>query len=42
MNNIEADIINKEDQARCVEEALEIRKEEENEQVIKMIKEEEL
>lgn len=42
MNKIEEDIVNKEDQARCVEEALEIRKEIENEEVIKMIKEEEL
>lgn len=42
MNKIEEEITTKEDQAKCVEEALEIRKQEENEQVIKMIKEEEL
>lgn len=42
MNKIEEEITTKEDQARCVEEALEIRKEAENEQVVKMIKEEEL
>ena len=42
MNKVEEEIGTKEDQARCVEEALEIRKEEENQQVVKMIKEEEL
>lgn len=37
MNSIESDIVTKEDQAKCVEEALEIRKEEENQIVVKML-----
>lgn len=42
MNKIESQISDKEEQARCIEEALQIRKEEENEQVVKMLRDEEL
>ena len=42
INKIEGQINDKEEQAKCIEEALQIRKEEENEQVIRMLKDEEL